>query len=365
MVTNLNISIYLNRSLQKCFTKYNFKRCLTLSSTIRNKSCDIDTFMSSLPMIFNNICNHFKNELYGLDREAMEYNLLLGKKICGLSVIRNYEVLEDSEKLTQRNLNLAYNLGWCAEFNHTALLMENDILENSTRRSNVLCWHKLKGVNKSTSDFAIINALIYHLLKQHFSNSPNYTKMIELVRDITYKALNGQTLYTMMTVGKSNLTDFTMKKYQIITKYKTTYPMMILPFFLASYLTDKGEPDLFKELNNIFFKLGECYYIENDFNNYYGENGNDQNGAIKEGKCTWLIVKALEKANFDQKMILMKNYGKKHDDSVKRVKEIYETLNIFNDYKEQNEELRMFINDNFELISKHTCCDLMFDFSSQ
>ena len=54
---------------------------------------------------------------------------------------------------------------------------------------------------------------------------------------------------------------------------------------------------------------------------------------IEEGKCSWLIVQALDRVNEEQKLELKQNYGKTSEESVKKVKSIFNELNLKEAYK--------------------------------
>ncbi|KAI3505433.1 hypothetical protein L1887_27562 [Cichorium endivia] len=61
---------------------------------------------------------------------------------------------------------------------------------------------------------------------------------------------------------------------------------------------------------------------------------------IEDYKCCWLVVKALELANEEQKKVLH-NYEKKDPALVAKVKELYHTLNlqdVFEDYESKSYE---------------------------
>jgi farnesyl diphosphate synthase len=65
---------------------------------------------------------------------------------------------------------------------------------------------------------------------------------------------------------------------------------------------------------------------------------------IEDNKCSWLIVNALKLASPGQRLILESNYGKKDEECVRRVKDVYlelDVLSIFNEYEERvHSELR-------------------------
>lgn len=49
---------------------------------------------------------------------------------------------------------------------------------------------------------------------------------------------------------------------------------------------------------------------------------------IEDFKCSWLVVKALELSNFEQKQFLYDNYGKADPSCVANVKQLYKDLNL-------------------------------------
>ncbi|KAJ3677543.1 hypothetical protein LUZ60_003267 [Juncus effusus] len=55
---------------------------------------------------------------------------------------------------------------------------------------------------------------------------------------------------------------------------------------------------------------------------------------IEDHKCSWLIVQAIERANEDQLKILNDNYEKPDPNCVKKVKSVYEELDLENVYFE-------------------------------
>ncbi|KAL8505242.1 hypothetical protein ACS0TY_016458 [Phlomoides rotata] len=58
--------------------------------------------------------------------------------------------------------------------------------------------------------------------------------------------------------------------------------------------------------------------------NLYCQVGTD----IEEFKCSWLIVKALERGNEEQKKILHDHYGKANPSDVAKVKAVYNDIDI-------------------------------------
>ncbi len=68
----------------------------------------------------------------------------------------------------------------------------------------------------------------------------------------------------------------------------------------------RSRPDLYQKAQNIFLEIGKFLQIEDDFLGCFGDpkvtgkKGND----VAQGKCSWLVVVAMQRANREQKMII-------------------------------------------------------------
>ena len=66
-----------------------------------------------------------------------------------------------------------------------------------------------------------------------------------------------------------------------------------------------------REAEKILTKISHLFQVQNDFLNYYSKEEIEGKSGIQtdiqEGKCTWPIVIALERATAEQKRILRVN----------------------------------------------------------
>ena len=91
----------------------------------------------------------------------------------------------------------------------------------------------------------------------------------------------------------------------------------------------------------ILLKMGHLFQIQDDFFDCFGDPditgkvGSD----ISEGKCCWPIVTALKLCDSKQLKVLENNYGINCEESVKRVKQIYEEINLRAIYEKTIEEI--------------------------
>lgn len=79
--------------------------------------------------------------------------------------------------------------------------------------------------------------------------------------------------------------------------------------------------------------------------NITGKNGTD----IRNGKCTWLIVEALQMATPQEKIMLKEHYGKPNSESEAIVYKLYQKLDLENIYYSFNVKS---LNDIYELMDQ-------------
>ena len=82
--------------------------------------------------------------------------------------------------------------------------------------------------------------------------------------------------------------------------------------------------------DDILLKIGILFQTQDDFLDCWGdpEHIGKIGTDIEEGKCAWPIMMALQKGNEEQIKEIKENFGKKDADCVKRVKELYDEINL-------------------------------------
>lgn len=89
-----------------------------------------------------------------------------------------------------------------------------------------------------------------------------------------------------------------------------------------------------------------------------GKKGTD----IREGKCTWLAVVALQRATPSQRRVLEENYGRAEPEAIQAVRNLYEELSLPNTYAIYEEESFNLIRTHIQQISKGLPHKLFFKF---
>lgn len=266
----------------------------------------------------------------------LDYNVPHGKQFRGNAVVSTFKTLKPDA--THEEILDAHAVGWSLELAQAAFLVTDDMMDGSeTRRGNV-CWYKVPGVGTSAlNDILMLQNSVYFILDRFVKKHPSYDHITSLMLDMVRKTCIGQVLDTQ-TNGPGQVIDlnmYTMERYFNIVLYKTAFYTVSHPVRLGLYLAGFNDPVLHAEAEAILLKMGEFFQIQDDFLDVFGDPavtgkvGTD----IIDGKCSWPIVTALEKASPVQRQLLEKHYGVKDDKSVQEVKNIFKELCIEGDYR--------------------------------
>nr|CAH7744747.1 unnamed protein product [Callosobruchus chinensis] len=321
--------------------------------------------------------------------KVLQYNVPNGKKVRGLSTVISYKILEKPENLTPENIRLANVLGWCVEMVSFSLINESkcpaltsenlrkgnaklksfglivdDIIDKSELRRHTPCWYKQDDVGlKAIADSALLESSVYAVLKKYLSQHPMYTQLQQLFHDVTMKSAMGKALDTSITnEGNPDLKKFTMKNYNLIMKYRTGYYSFQLPVAAAMYLANKDDPEQHRQAKTILLEMGQFFHIQKDFLNCFGtpELVGQVGSDINEGKCSWLAVVALQRANATQRKTMEKYYGKPGQEAIDTIRDLYVTLGLPATYTAYEEESYNFIHTHIQQISKGLPHELFF-----
>ncbi|KAJ3677544.1 hypothetical protein LUZ60_003268 [Juncus effusus] len=325
---------------------------LSLSQFLLHENRSIDAMVSELELEetrerFLGMYDRLKQELledpvFDLMEEAkrhveqmLDYNVRGGKLNRGISVIQTYKLLKDGEEISDEEFFLAGVLGWSIEWLQACLLVLDDIMDNSTTRRGQLCWYKLPKVGTGAiNDGVFLKGSIHKMVKRYFREKPYYVDLLELSDEIALQTSFGQMLDLIVShESERNLSKYNLTAYRRIVQYKTSYYSFYLPVACALLLYgEKIENSI--DVKNILVEMGIFFQIQDDYLDCFGDPevtgkiGTD----IEDHKCSWLIVQAIERANEDQLKILNDNYGKSDPNCVKKVKTVYEELDLENVY---------------------------------
>lgn len=312
---------------------------------------DIISDIQNLPALSDNV----KKQLVDYYSVCIPYTVPGGKMTRGLTVVKGVEVLKQ-RALTPEEYKHAAILGWQVEWLQAFFLVADDIMDASITRRGAPCWYKCPNVTQDNAinDAIILENMIYQTLRRHFKKHPSYVQILELFIDTTFQTEVGQHIDTNGTPyadGKRaplDLTRFTLDRYQGCVRYKTCYYSFYCSCALAlaycGYDPDSDEGKvLYQNAEDICMILGEYFQIQDDVLDAFappevlGKIGTD----IEDAKCSWLVCKALEIVNDEQKAVLVEHYGKHDPEGVKKVKELYKELKLeemYHDYEEEQKK---------------------------
>nr|QDJ94098.1 farnesyl diphosphate synthase [Populus trichocarpa] len=312
--------------------------------------------MADLKSTFLNVYSVLKKELLEdpafewspdsrdwVDR-MLDYNVPGGKLNRGLSVIDNYKYLKEGKELTEDEIFLTSALGWCIEWLQAYFLVLDDIMDSSHTRRGQPCWFRLPKVGLiAANDGILLRNHIPRILKNHFRDKAYYVDLLDLFNEVEFQTASGQMIDLITTLeGEKDLSKYTLSLHRRIVQYKTAYYSFYLP--VACALLMAGENlDNHVDVKNILVEMGTYFQVQDDYLDCFGapETIGKIGTDVEDFKCSWLVVKALEICNEEQKKLLHENYGKADPANVAKVKALYHELNlqgVFADYESKSYE---------------------------
>ncbi|KYM94884.1 Farnesyl pyrophosphate synthase [Cyphomyrmex costatus] len=289
--------------------------------------------------------------------KILQYNVPGGKKTRALTLVYAYKALAPSDQLTEENIRLVRILAWCLELMQAFFLTIDDIQDRSTLRRGQPCWYLYNDIGLAAiNDGLLFQCAMFYLIRKHFKGKDYYVSLLESFHDSILKTVMGQSL-DMLSINfgkKPNLDLFTMNRYNSIVEYKTSHYSFVLPVTIAMQLAGIKDPEMFRQAKTILLEMGHLFQVQDDYLGCYGESsihGKDYTD-IEEGKCTWLIVVALQRATPEQRKILEECYGSSDPEKVRRVKQLFTDLGLPNTYSIYEEETYNLLNVHIQQISR-------------
>ncbi|KAK1583463.1 hypothetical protein Q3G72_024019 [Acer saccharum] len=277
----------------------------------------------------------------------VDYNVPGGKLNRGISVIDSYKLLFGGKELSDEEFFLASALGWCIEWLQAYLLVLDDIEDNSHLRRGRPCWFRLPQIGMAAvNDGIVLRNHIYRILKNHFRGKPYYVDLLDLFNEVEFQTISGQMIDLITTLdgeeGEKDLSKYSLPLHRRIVQFKTSYYSFYLPVACALLMAGENLENHI-DVKNILVDMGIYYQVQDDYLDSFGDPevvgkvGTD----IEDFKCSWLVVKALQCCNDEQKKLLYENYGKADQACVAKVKELYNTLDLqalFTQYESESHE---------------------------
>nr|XP_023022105.1 farnesyl pyrophosphate synthase-like isoform X1 [Leptinotarsa decemlineata] len=292
-------------------------------------------------------------------REVVQSNIGYGNNVRGKATVAAYKAFEKQENLSTENIKLAVILGLCFRTAESSILIVDDILDNASTRYGRPCWFKNKKVGlRAIIDGIYLENGTHYILRKYFWAHPQYLNLVELFLEMYFITALGQSMDLM----NMDMDDFTIDNYNKLTVGKAEYCLFTIPIVAAMFLANNSDQETHRQVRSVLSSLGNFYQIQNDFQDCYGnpENTGKIGSDIREGKFSWLVVKAFQKANSSQRMIIQENYGKNDDKSIETIRNLYNDLQLEEEYKNCENQAQSNISSKISSLSEHLPRDLFY-----
>merc|ERR1711981_116293 len=205
-----------------------------------------------------------------------------------------------------------------------------------------------------------------HLIRHYFANDPvlqNHFQqlVLETIRtttlarslELTWKEASGKAKRLQLP-GGMNMAYYDINMYKKLIETKYTFIHYCLPVSMALHLGGIDQPEVHGAARKILHQMSYFQEFYHDFANCF-ENPNGRD--IQDGRLTWLIVVACQRANAKQKAILHECYGAGEDGpdadaKAAAVKKVYKELKLKKTLQTTIENTRNEINQRVQSISK-------------
>ncbi|CAH2045986.1 unnamed protein product [Thlaspi arvense] len=267
----------------------------------------------------------------------LDYNVPGGKLNRGLSVVDSFKLLKEGKDLTEEEVFLSCALGWCIEWLQAYFLVLDDIMDNSVTRRGQPCWFRVPQVGMvAINDGILLRNHIHRILKKHFRGKPYYVDLVDLFNEVELQTACGQMIDLITTFdGEKDLAKYSLPIHRRIVQYKTAYYSFYLPVACALLMAGENLENHI-DVKDVLVDMGIYFQVQDDYLDCFadpetlGKIGTD----IEDFKCSWLVVKALERCSKEQTEILYENYGKSDPSNVAKVKDLYKELDLEGVFKE-------------------------------
>lgn len=234
-------------------------------------------------------------------------------------------------------------LGYLVQLNASYVYIANDIGDQSTTRQGFQSWWSQYGVGHSAiSDAFILNSCIYHLLRYYFQEHPAYLSFIHIFHDTSLSIEIGQSAAHVLASANeptevSRFSTMTEENRDFIITHKSGYFLSLPPVIALTYL-QMNNPRNVAQVEELCFSLARYTQIQNDFLDVFQppEARTGRSSDIQRGKCSWLLIQALQRCSPEQRQVLEEAYGMEDEQQAQRVRDIYMDLfldKVFHEYE--------------------------------
>ncbi|MCK9280341.1 MAG: polyprenyl synthetase family protein [Melioribacteraceae bacterium] len=229
------------------------------------------------------------------------------------------------------NINNAYNAALAVELLHNFTLAHDDIMDNADKRRGVSTVHVKYDTNTAILAGDNLISYSYHLLLKDCSDK-NCRAILDSFTTGIIEVCEGQSLDKEFEVRK----DVTIDEYSEMI-FKKTAAMIEMSCKVGGQLNN-ASPNYIKALSNYGKNLGLAFQLQDDLLDIIGDEksfGKNIGGDVREGKRTFLLLRAYQLANKNEKILLNKVFNRKIDtaEGIEKVRNLFEKLGVINEAK--------------------------------
>jgi len=264
-------------------------------------------------------------ELY----EPIAYILEGGKKIRPVSTLLACDVFGG-------NIEQATIPAIALEIFHNFTLIHDDVMDNSPVRRNRATVHEKWNKNQAILSGDAMMIFVYQKLVQLPTNI--LKEVMTLINKTGLQVCEGQQL----DMDFENHLDISLEQYLKMIRLKTAV-LIAASLALGAIISGASESDI-KNIYDFGINLGIAFQIQDDYFDTFADYktfGKKIGNDIITNKKTFLLIKALEKANGDDLNYLKEIFSKpteNEEDKINKVKNIFKKLDIDKIAKNSMEE---------------------------
>lgn len=231
-----------------------------------------------------------------------------------------------ADNLFSDNLENAIPAALAVEVFHNFTLVHDDIMDNAPIRRNQQTVHEKWDANIAILSGDAMQIIAYQLLCK--SNPVILKKLIDVFNTTALEICEGQ----QFDMNFATRNDVTMNQYLRMIELKTSV-LLAASLKMGALCGGAGETEA-QKLYEFGRNLGLAFQIQDDYLDVYANReifGKTVGGDIAENKKTYLLIKALEIAEGDNKNILTRAVDNQIADTeikIELVRSVYDNLGI-------------------------------------
>lgn len=221
-----------------------------------------------------------------------------------------------------QNTNLLYKMAAMIEYIHTATLLHDDVVDNSSMRRGKKTANSVFG--NATS--VLVGDFIYSRSFQLMLESKSL-EVLKLMANCTNKIAEGEILQ-LLNIGNSKITT---EDYFKVINSKTA--ILFASSAEVAGIISNASRELNKNLTKFALNMGIAFQIIDDILDYVGDNkelGKNIGDDLKEGKITLPIIILLNSNNIEIKNYITDIIDNKHYDKIDEVLLLLKKENAIN-----------------------------------